>query len=160
MGFSTGVLGSWRAMGSASAYPPSLCRCIPAAEAKFCLLHSPLDSAVDGEMPGLSCPGQRGTDLLLGSVRVSHPEPRAPAVGRGREQGMAVQKATGEQAQPCLRDRRAQCHHTVRGKAARMAGSCVRRSGSLQAGHPPWVLELNQAKGSFHEWKSLWVYYL
>lgn len=51
--------GAQWAMGSASVSSPSLCRCTPAAEAKSCVLHSPLVSAVDGEMPGLSRPGQR-----------------------------------------------------------------------------------------------------
>lgn len=69
--------GAWRVMGSASVSSPS--HCIPAADAKFCFSHSPLVSAVDGEMPGLSCPGQSGRDLLLGSVSVSQPEPRAVA---------------------------------------------------------------------------------
>lgn len=32
--------------------------CSPAAEAKFCFLHSLLVSAVDGDMPVLSCHGQ------------------------------------------------------------------------------------------------------
>lgn len=41
-----------------------------------------------------------------------------------------------------------------------MAESCVCHSGSLQAGHLPEVLEMNQAKGSFPEWKSLWIYCL
>lgn len=69
--------GAWRVMGSVSVSSPS--RCIPAADAKFCFSHSPLVSAVDGEMPGLSCPGQRGRDLLLGSVSVSQTEPWAVA---------------------------------------------------------------------------------
>lgn len=62
--------GAQRVMGSASVSSPSLCHCIPAPEAKFCFLHSPLVSAVDREIPDLSCPGQRGRDLLLGSVSV------------------------------------------------------------------------------------------
>lgn len=36
-----------------------------------CCLYTPLVSVVDEQMPGLSCPGQRGLELLLGNMSIS-----------------------------------------------------------------------------------------